>query len=171
MLKERLEPLGNVIVEGATFLIAADAPVVTVPTPAVASHVLVVSSSSNLLGKDGTKKASLKTDMEGQTPVVVGYINPPYTFSGILTWDGKLSGSQESTKCTKDGSGAIVDDTPSGTVNFDVTTPAENPLLPTPPPNCTPGLPAVPCAKDPSTTYPGTWTLLDANNTALTTNE
>lgn len=163
--------MGKVIVGGATFLIIATVPVITVPLPAIPSHVLVVSSSSNLLGKDGTKKASLKTDMEGQSTVVVGYTNPPFLFPGELTWDGKLSGSQESAKCTKDGSGAVVDDTPSGTVNFDVTTPAENPLMPVPPPNCTPGLPAIPCMKDPSPSYPGTWTLLDANNTVLTTIE
>lgn len=157
MLKERLEPLGNVIVDGATFTIAIDPPAALVAGPFI--HTLIVNSSSNLRGKDGTKSASLKSDMEGQAPVAgLGYTNLLYV-GGTLSWDGVLSGSQESTKCTKDGSGVTVDDTPNGTVEFTIVIPAIDPGPPAPDPKGVGGK------------YSGTWTLISANNVALTTNE
>lgn len=159
--------LGKVIVEGATFLITADAPVVTTPTPAIPSHSLTVSSDANVTSEG--KKAALKTDMEGQSSVGgIGYINPPYVIPGVLEWDGVLGGSQESEKLTKTGSKVIVDDTNSGSVTFNVTQPAEDPTQPPPPPPCVPG---VSCTPDTSSSYPGTWTLLDAGQTKLTTVE
>ena len=152
-----MEPLGKVIVDGATFTIAIDLPAVL--TSGSFIHTLIVNSSANLRGKDGTKSASLKSDMEGQAPVAgLGYNNPPY-MGGILSWDGVLSGSQESTKCTKDTNGATVDDTNSGTVEFTIVTPAIDPGPPAPDPKGVGGK------------YPGTWTLISANNTKLTTNE
>ena len=94
--------MGKVFVEGGTFLIIVDPdetipPLVTVPLPAIASHSLVVSSSADLVGKDATKKAVLKTDMEGQIGTITcGYTYGVYVTPGVLMWDGKLSGSQES---------------------------------------------------------------------------
>ena len=151
--------MGNVVVDGATYQVIADPPVVTIPTPAIPAGVLVVNSSSDLKGKDETKPASLKTDMEGQSSVTgIGYTNGSYTIPGVLSWDGKLNGSQESAKATKNGSGVTVDDTNSGSVTWTVVTPAQQPSVPSPIP-------------DPNTEYPGTWTLISANNTALTTVE
>lgn len=148
--------LGKVIVDGASYMVIADAPVVTVPVPAIPAGSLSV-SSDNKLTSEG-KKAALKSDMEGQTPVAgIGYINPPYTVPGTLSWDGVLSGSQESVKLTKSGSGAIVDDTDSGAVEWTVVVPAQ--------------MPPTASTPDPNTSYPGTWTLLNANQTKLNTVE
>jgi hypothetical protein len=148
-----VETMGNAIVDTATFTILATAPVVTVPTPVPV--VLTVLSSSNLTAL--SLAAALKTDMEGQTPIQVGYSTPGFPIPGVLQWDGKLLGSQESTKLTKDGSGVIIDDTPSGTVVFDVITPAQV-TNPVPPP---------PTFFDPATSYPGIWTLVNPGQIAI----
>lgn len=163
-LKEVLVHLGKVIVAGAIFLIIADPPIVTVPVPAIPSLPLVINSSGNLKGF--SLNAALKTDMEGQTPVLgIGYTKPPtYMVPGTLSWDGKLNGSQESIKLEKDGSFVIVDDTASGAVEWTVVLPAQDP---TTPPGCVP--PA--CNPDTGGPYPGTWTLLNAGQTKLVTVE
>jgi len=151
-LKEVLVHLGNVIVAGATFTITVDAPVVSVGVP---SHTLTVSSSGDLLGQ--SSKASLKSDMESQTPVPgIPYTNGAYV-GGILQWDGDLNGSQESTKLDKNDTGVVVDDTTSGPTTFTIVTPAQN-TVPSPDP-AFPG------------TYPGTWTLISAGQTKLVTVE
>lgn len=144
--------MGNVIVNGASFtiLITTAPPMAMVPPP----PALVVSSNSELTGE--AKDASLKTDMEGQSPVGgVPYVTGVFTLPGVLEWDGDLLDSQESTKLTKDGNPVIVDDTISGSTNFTVTKPAQMP-------DTTP---------DPVGTYPGIWTLVSNPNTKLTTNE
>lgn len=135
-------------------MIICTPPPITIPPVAIPAHVLVVNSSGNLKGKDGTKKASLKSDMEGQSPIQVGYIVGVFVTPGVLEWDGVLSGSYEAGKLTKDGNGVTLDNTSSGSVEWSVITPATNP---SPPP-----------ASDPGGPYPGTWTLTTANNTALT---
>jgi len=148
--------LGNVIVAGGTVMVIVDLPTVSVPVPAIPSHTLTVSSSGDLLGQ--SSKAALKSDMEGQSyPTPVGYSTATYSVSGTLTWDGVLSGSQESTKLEKNVTAVVVDDTTSGSVVWTVGTPAQMP-----PPASTP---------DPSLDYPGTWTLLSAGQTKLVTVE
>jgi hypothetical protein len=144
--------MGFVIINGTTFLIAADAPVVTIPTPAIPAFPLVVSSAGKFTAL--TQPVALKSDMEGQTPgAPVGYTNGAYTIPGTILWDAILSGSAECAKLTKDGSGLIDGDTNSGTVNFDVVVPAQQP-----------GTPPTP---DPNTSYPGTWTIVAIGQAVL----
>lgn len=148
--------MGNVVVHGASFSIIVDSPVVS---PGVPSTTLSVSSSSKLQGD--SKNVALKSDMEGQAEIPgIAYINPPYTIPGVLKWDGIFSDSQESTKLKKDGSFVIVDDTISGSANFDVVTPANDPNPPVGPP-----------IPDSSTSYPGTWSMSSAGQSKLTTTE
>lgn len=145
--------MGNVVVNGASFSIIVKPPAVS---PGVPSTTLSVASSDKLQGD--SKKVALKSDMEGQSEIAgIAYFTATYTVPGVLKWDGKFIGSQESTKLKKDDTFVVVDDTVSGDADFPVVTPAQMP-----PPASTP---------DPSTSYPGTWSMVSPGQTKLTTTE
>lgn len=145
--------MGNVVVDGASFSIIVLPPAVS---PGVPSTSLSVASSDKLKGDN--KKVALKSDMEGQSEIVgIAYFTAIYSVPGVIKWDGKFSGSQESTKLKKDNIFVVVDDTVSGSANFPVVTPAQMP-----PPPSTP---------DPATSYPGTWSMSNAGQNKLTTTE
>ena len=148
--------MGKVLVNGATFSVDID-PSATLVAGAF-THTLVVNSSDRLNGKDGSQKAALKSDMEGQTPLPgLAYTTPSYPIPGAVTWQGDLNGSQESVIVSKSGSGVVVDDTPSGSTNFSVTAPASRA---TPPP-----------LTDPNSSYGGSWSLSTTNNDRINTVE
>lgn len=149
--------VNNAIVNGATFTLNALPPAVVSPV----SHTLVVASSTNLLGAG--EAASLKTDMEGQAVSTTTYTTLSFPIPGQLEWDGKLLGSHESVKLTKDAKGATTSKIPVGTVVWSVVSgQSASTANPSPPPAF---------FYDPLTVYPGTWTLGSANNTVLVTNE
>ena len=144
--------LGKIMVDGAGFSLTADSPALG----GVTSITVTVNSSSHFISEGNN--AVLKSDMEGQSPVgPVPYTTADYPLPGGLTWDGKLYDSQESVKLTKDSFGVIVDDTNSGSVNWNVTVPASRA---TPPP-----------LTDTTTTYEGTWNLTTTNQTKVNTVE
>lgn len=146
--------MGNVIVEGPMITLAGDSPITITQAPVA----FTVSSSGKFTGD--AKKTALKSDMEGQTPIPsIPYIKTGGYVGGVVSWDGKLNGSQESAKMTKDGSAVVVDDTLSGAIDLIVVTPA---IKPPPPPGGTP---------DTGGPYTGTWTLASAGQTKLKTTE
>lgn len=156
--------MGYILVEGASITVSCTSPVVTAPI----SHTLTVSSSGKVTVD--AKKAALKSDMESQTPPAAqAYINPPFICGvGKIAWDGILSGAYESIKVTKDGLAIIVDDA-GGSANWPVDTPEQNPLIPPPPP--APCVCGVDCLEDPTSSYPGTWSINSAGQDKFDTTE
>ena len=136
---------------GAAFNITVTPPAAVSPGTSTTLSV----GSLDALDSQG-HRAALKSDMEGQASIGgVAYTKAPDYAGGVLEWKGVFSGSQESTKVKKNGVGVTVDDTPSGSVIWDVFTPAISPTL----------------GPDSTTQYPGLWSLTTAGQDKVTTVE
>jgi hypothetical protein len=144
--------MGKIVVDSASFTLEVDAPVIGIPP--VLPISLTVSSGNSASCEN--KAVAINEDMLSQPQVTIGYMSSPFDIPGVLLWDGKLNDGQESTKVIKDGKGVIVDDTTSGSITWNLMSPAINPAT------------GVPDAKP---SYTGKWNLIYTGQSKATTSE